>query len=258
MTIDIQALLATSFLRHAEHHSEIDSTQTRARTLAPQSEIGVPALVVADFQSAGRGRGSNRWWTGRGSLAFSLLVDPRQFGLPRQAMPRLSLAVGVAVIDAVAPRLAGQVPALNWPNDVFVGRRKLAGILIEVLPNGRHIIGVGLNSNNSVVDAPPALQASVATLLDLTGYQHDHTELLLALLKNIEFALKELANPEDSAGERFDFCCNQRGEVLTVYQGDQSITGRCAGIAPDGALLLETPEGLRTVYSGTLKQKGDW
>ena len=56
-----------------------------------------------------------------GSLAFSLLIDPQQFGLPRQAMPRLSLAVGVAVIDAVAPRLAEHPLGLHWPNDVFVG-----------------------------------------------------------------------------------------------------------------------------------------
>jgi BirA family transcriptional regulator, biotin operon repressor / biotin---[acetyl-CoA-carboxylase] ligase len=258
MGIDIDALLAGSFVRHGEHFEAIDSTQIRARALADRSDIPLPALVAADLQTAGRGRGSNRWWTGAGSLAFSLLIDPRQFGLPRQAMPRLSLAVGVAVIDAVAPWLAEHPLGLHWPNDVFVGAGKLAGILVEVLPDGRHIIGIGLNSNNSVAEAPPEMRASIATLLDLTGRSVDHTELLLALMENLEAVLSHLAGSTDLLGERFDLLCRQRGEVLTVYQGEESITGRCAGIAPDGALVLETPTGSRAIYSGTLKQKGDW
>jgi BirA family transcriptional regulator, biotin operon repressor / biotin---[acetyl-CoA-carboxylase] ligase len=258
MRIDIDALLAGSFVRHGEHFESIDSTQIRARALADQSDLPLPALVVADLQTAGRGRGSNRWWTGAGSLAFSLLIDPQQFGLPRQAMPRLSLAVGVAVIDAVAPWLAEHPLGLHWPNDVFVGAGKLAGILVEVLPDGRHIIGIGLNSNNSVAEAPPELRASIATLLDLTGRNVDHTELLLALMENLEAVLSHLAGSTDLLGDRFDLLCLHRGEMLTVYQGEQSICGRCAGIAPDGALLLETPAGPRAIYSGTLKQKGDW
>ena len=144
------------------------------------------------------------------------------------------------------------------PTTCLSGAGKLAGILVEVLPDGRHIIGIGLNSNNSVAEAPPELRASIATLLDLTGRNVDHTELLLALMENLEAALSHLAGPTELLGERFDLLCRQRGEILTVYQGEQSITGRCAGIAPDGALLLETPAGPRAIYSGTLKQKGDW
>ncbi len=168
-------------------------------------------------------------------------------------MPRLSLAAGVAIIDAVAPRLADQPPGLHWPNDVYVGHGKLAGILVEVLPSGLHIIGVGLNSNNTAADAPPSLQNSVATLRDLTGRMHDHTDLLLAIMENLEAALTQLGEPLGTIGERFDLLCRQRGEVLTVYQGSQTITGRCAGIAPDGALLLETNTGRQAILTGTLK-----
>ncbi|HTQ37988.1 MAG TPA: biotin--[acetyl-CoA-carboxylase] ligase [Pirellulales bacterium] len=259
--IDTQALLSSTFLAHAEHHPELDSTQTRARALADEAAAGriaLPALVVAETQTAGRGRASNRWWTGEGSLAFSLLVDPQQFGFERRMVPRLSLAVGVALIDALAPRLAEQPLGLHWPNDVFVGGKKLAGILVEVLPAGYHIIGVGLNSNNTATDAPPPLRNAIATLRDLTGRTHDHTELLLAILENMEAALVQLGQPLEILGQRFDMLCLQRGKMLTVYQGEQTITGRCAGIAPDGALLLDTTAGRREITSGTLHPPADW
>jgi BirA family biotin operon repressor/biotin-[acetyl-CoA-carboxylase] ligase len=151
------------------------------------------------------------------------------------------------------PRLAENPPGLHWPNDVYVGRGKLAGILVEVLPGGLHVIGVGLNSNNTAAEAPPELRDSIATLRDLTGRTHDHTELLLAILENLEAALMQLGQPMETIGERFDLLCRQRGEMLTVYQGQQAIAGRCIGIAPDGALLLETPDGLRNILSGTLR-----
>ncbi len=178
----------------------LDSTQFRARALAEAGRVSAsPALVVADRQTAGRGRGNNRWWTGEGSLAFSLLVDPQQFGFPPRVVPRLSLAAGVAVIDAIAPRLSGQSLGLHWPNDVYVGRGKLAGILVEVLPDGRHIIGIGLNSNNTAADAPPEIRESIATLADLTGRAHDHTDLLVALLENLEATLVQLGEPVGTA-----------------------------------------------------------
>ena len=149
--------------------------------------------------------------------------------------------------------MAEQPLGLHWPNDVYVGHGKLAGILVEVLPDGRHIIGIGLNSNSTVADAPPEIRESIATLADLTGRTHDHTDLLVALMENLEATLVQLGEPVQRLGERFDLLCLHRGEVLTVHQGEQKITGRCTGIAPDGALLLATPDGPQSILSGTLK-----
>jgi BirA family biotin operon repressor/biotin-[acetyl-CoA-carboxylase] ligase len=255
--VDISSILERTFVSHAEHHSVLDSTQTRARELAETSGIS-PALVVADRQTAGRGRADNRWWTGEGSLAFSLLIDPQQFGFPPRAIPRLSLAIGVALVDAIAPRLEGRPLGLRWPNDVYVGPRKLAGILVEVLPDGRHIIGVGLNSNNRACDAPAALCDTLTTLFDLTHRPHDHTELLLSIMENVEAALRQLGEPVETLGQRFDLLCLHRGDLLTVHQGSQTVTGRCAGIASDGALLLDGDVGRLQVTSGTLRQADDW
>jgi len=255
--LDKSSILEQTFLAYVEHHSVLDSTQTRARELA-EAHAASPALVVADKQTAGRGRADNRWWTGEGSLAFSLVIDQQQFGLPRRAVPRLSLAVGVALVDAIAPRLVGNPLGLHWPNDVYVGPRKLAGILVEVLADGQHIVGVGLNSNNSASDAPVALRETLTTLLDLTGQPHDHAELLRSIMENIEAALRQLAEPLATLGQRFDLLCLQRGEMLTVYQGHRVLAGRCAGIASDGALLLDTEDGRLQLTSGTLRKADNW
>jgi BirA family biotin operon repressor/biotin-[acetyl-CoA-carboxylase] ligase len=212
----------------------------------------LPLLIVADQQTAGRGRLGNAWWTGSGSLAFSLLFDPAAFDCPRRPAPRLALAVGAAIVDAAAPRTPGHCVGLHWPNDVYVGEEKLAGVLVEVLPDGRHILGIGLNSNNSTADAPPELCRQIATLRDLTGHIHDPTQLLFDLLECLAVRLRQLGADDPALGESFDALCLQHDRMLTLYLGDRAVTGRCVGIARDGGLILDTPEGRQQFYAGTL------
>ncbi len=251
--IDIAQLSRDSYLADAEHYASLPSTQERAREAAANPLARLPLLVLADDQTAGRGRGGNSWWTGAGSLAFSLLLDPADFGCPRQAIPCFSLAVSVSIIDAIAPRTTGRQIGLHWPNDVFVEGRKLAGVLVEVLPDGRHIIGVGLNLNNQASFAPLELQSRLTTLRDLTGQAHPPTEVLIELLAALGDNLTRLGADPESLGERFNELCLQRGSTVTVYLGETAVTGICLGIAPDGGLLLETSAGPRSFYSGTLQ-----
>ncbi len=253
LQFDVARLSRESWLAQVEHFASLPSTQDRAREAAANPLATLPLLVIADEQTAGRGRGGNTWWTGHGSLAFSLLLDPAEFGCTRQAIPCLSLAVSVAIIDALAPRAPGRQIGLHWPNDVFVEGRKLAGVLVEVLHDGRHIIGVGLNLNNRLSEAPDELRARVCTLSDLTGQPHSPTDLLLDLLAALAEVLRCLATDAETLGLRFNELCLQRGERLTVYIGDQTVSGLCLGIAPDGGLILETAAGPRTFYSGTLQ-----
>lgn len=260
--LDTARLIATGLVSRVEHFEELPSTQDRARQRAADADCPLPLLIVADRQSAGRGRQGNSWWTGSGSLAFSLLFDPSMFGCARRPAPRLSLAVGAAIVDAVAPLILGKPAAnsgaahrvgLHWPNDVYVGDGKLAGVLVDVLPDGRHILGIGLNSNNTAADAPPALRREVATLRDLTDRMHDPTQLLLDLLRCLATRLRQLGADDPALGESFDAMCLQHGRPLTLYLGERTVTGRCAGIGGDGALLLDTPEGRQSFYAGTLR-----
>jgi len=253
-SLDTPRLTASGFPARVEHHAELPSTQDLARQRAAEPDQALPLLIVADQQTAGRGRGGNSWWTGPGSLAFSLLLDPAALGPPRRGTGPVSLAAGVAIVDVAAPRIAPIRVGLHWPNDVFAEGRKLAGVLVEVLADGRLIIGVGLNSNNRAADAPPNLQTKVATLRDLTGREHDHSDLLVELMERLAARLRQIASDYAALAAAFDGLCLQRGQMLTLRLGDRSVSGRCAGIASDGGLLLETPAGRKAFYSGALEK----
>ena len=116
----------------------------------------------------------------------------------------MAFSVGLAVVETVARRLPDQPVGIHWPNDVLAGDRKLAGILVEVLPNRRHVIGVGLNTNNTMADAPPELHSVACTLRDLSGKEHDQTALLVELLQRMEREFQRLRQEPDRVAAQAD------------------------------------------------------
>ena len=197
-------------------------------------------------------------------------------GVDRGRSPLVALAAAVAVVDAVAPLLPAHRVGIHWPNDVLVldaARkvvqpsfrmekivalqaahridRKLAGILVEVLPDRRHVLGIGLNTNNTLADAPAELRGTAATLRDLAGREFDQTAILIDLLKRLEGEFSRLRRaPEAVAGRANEFCL-QLGRVLTLQWADRIVSGSCRGIAADGALLLETSAGTEPFLLGS-------
>jgi BirA family transcriptional regulator, biotin operon repressor / biotin---[acetyl-CoA-carboxylase] ligase len=235
-----------------EYSTVVDSTNDVARRLAAELPRTACLLVAAEEQTAGRGRGSNRWWTGAGSLAFSLLVDPSRYGIEVRYGCMVALAAATAVIETATLHLPSPAVGIRWPNDVYIGRRKLAGILVEALADGRQIIGVGLNVNNSVAAAPPEVSSIATSLVDEIGGPLDRTEVLSQLVTAVDDALERLAEDRPSLANLANDLCLQREEVLRVQLGDETVVGRCIGIAEDGGLILETSTGRRTLYSGVV------
>ncbi|MCE9607831.1 MAG: biotin--[acetyl-CoA-carboxylase] ligase [Planctomycetia bacterium] len=248
--LDPSRLRLPTFIAEVDYARTVDSTNDVARRRAGDLHKDVGLLAIAEEQTAGRGRGSNRWWTGAGSLAWSLLIDPARFGIAQRYASMVPLAAATALVEVVTRHLPSPAVGIHWPNDVYLGPRKLAGILVEALGDGRQIVGIGLNVNNSVAAAPPEVAAIVASLADEVGAPLDRTDLLSELLEALGTAFADLGRQREDLATLADELCTQRGSSLTLTIGDERVTGLCTGIAPDGALVLETPTGRRTIYSG--------
>ncbi len=249
--IDVERIACESFIARVEHHLEVTSTNDVARERAGNCvEADLPLLVIAERQTAGRGRQGRAWWTGHGALAFSLLIDPRAHGIEPPAASRTPLAVAVTLVRVFSHHAGDQNIGLHWPNDVICSGRKLSGVLIESLPDGRQVVGVGINVNNTLATAPPELQSVATSLRDLAGREIDRSWLLLGLLDNLHQTLRQLGDDPVAIARQCNDHCLQRGATLKVETLEGPVVGRCLGIADDGGLVIETAAGPRTFYAG--------
>lgn len=251
-------LLSQTFLSGLEFHDEIASTNDRALELCAADKQPTPWLVMAQRQTSGRGRGANRWWSGHGALLCSLIVNANQFHLAEAAWPRVSLCAGAAMCEVLARHLAGWphvTVGLKWPNDVWLSGRKVCGILVEVSPQrrGHLVVGVGLNVNNSLATAPSELQAIATSLRDASGTEHDVPTLLSDWLQQLEADLTDLANSGSALAARSRARCVLTDRSVSLDTGTQLVTGRCLGIADDGALRLQLAAGEQQFYGGVIR-----
>jgi BirA family biotin operon repressor/biotin-[acetyl-CoA-carboxylase] ligase len=203
------------------HHRLTDSTNERARQLAA---LGAPhgTLVTADEQTAGRGRQGREWVAAPGaSLLVSLVLRE-----PGEALP---LAAAVAVCEALPVEAA-----IKWPNDIWIDRRKVAGILVEARPQeGWAVLGIGVN----VRDAPPI--EHVTSLGGAVGVE----ELLERLLPALDGWLSRPL-PEVLAAWR------SRDALLGETVRWQNGSGKGVGIDESGALLVDTDVGRVALQAG--------
>jgi BirA family transcriptional regulator, biotin operon repressor / biotin---[acetyl-CoA-carboxylase] ligase len=243
-------------IRHFEHHAEIGSTNDRGMELARDESVALPALVVAGKQTAGRGRGANRWWSGDGALTFSLVVDIAKLEIPRERWPLVALTAGMAVCDALQP-IAGNTPlAIKWPNDVFAGGRKLCGILVETpaSPAGRVVIGIGVNVNNSFAAAPEDVRSRAISLVDVCGRPSDLDSILISLVGELIEQLPTIAATPPGVVDRWQCYCMLSGRNVELETPAGSLRGHCRGIDDDGALLLHDVSGPQRCIAGTVVQ----
>lgn len=235
-----------------EVYRTISSTNDRVRELA---EEGAPSFtaVLAEEQSAGRGRSGRSWHAPRES---SLLVS---FLLPspdENARALTPLVVGIVVARAVED--VGVGPAtLKWPNDVWLVGRKVAGILCEAGwgagfdPSRQVVAGIGINVRQREEDFPPVLRDG-AISLEMAGQTSVRRAELAGRLVT---RTRELFSPAPSRleGELAGEIRSRdalRGRPVVLENG---VRGRAAGVAPDGALVVETVAGPRRVTAGSVR-----
>jgi BirA family biotin operon repressor/biotin-[acetyl-CoA-carboxylase] ligase len=175
----VEPLLRGRFGRPYRYAEVTPSTQ---RLLLPDDPEG--AVAVAEEQTEGRGRLGRTWHAPpRSSVLFSVVLEPP---VPSPRLPELSLVAGQAVAAAVASE-TGLAPTIKHPNDVLVGGRKTAGILAES-SEGRVVLGIGVNANQSADDLPTETQTPPTSLMVEAGCAIDRPRLLAAILLELERA----------------------------------------------------------------------
>jgi len=280
-----EPLTAASHVPLLVHVASAESTNDLARDLHRDARIDTPhlTLVVADHQTAGRGRLGRHWESpaGRSLTASVLLGVPATDGL-RSALPWFALAASLAARDAVARRLTplGHTVGVKWPNDVVIdGTRKVAGLLAELLdPTGTElwlVIGLGANVAMTGVECP----TPVATSLSLEGDGGAATDparavdsLLCDWVDGLAARVEALVAHDGNAlaaGVRGEIseCCVTLGRQVSVRRPDDAgratagsgrvtptasgsppttpslLTGTATAIGADGSLLVRTPGG---------------
>jgi BirA family biotin operon repressor/biotin-[acetyl-CoA-carboxylase] ligase len=259
------ALAGTRFAGKVRFFTSIPSTNTHAMA---EGEAGAPdgMVYVADEQTAGRGRGAHGWASPPGSgLYVSVLLRPKI--IPADAL-WLSLAAGLAVHDAVE-RVTSLKADLRWPNDLLLGRRKFCGILSEMnaeVTRIRHmVIGMGINVLQR--EFPAELRDVATSLYIETEREWPRQELLAALLVSLDTEVNSLTAPATATAtaglergtasilERLERASSWvRGKRVDVEEQD-GYAGVTEGLDARGFLLIRAPEGLKTVYSGGVREQ---
>jgi BirA family transcriptional regulator, biotin operon repressor / biotin---[acetyl-CoA-carboxylase] ligase len=244
----------TIFSKHIHHYYKIGSTNSEAMNAASNA-APEGSVFLAEEQLAGRGRGAHTWHSAKstGIYCSAILRPP----MPPADALLLSLAAGLAVHAAVT-EIAPLPVDLKWPNDLLLNGKKFCGILAEMNAEAtrvRHlVIGVGINVNQAKF---PAELRDLATSLRIeTGTEWSRVELCAALLKSLDREYRSfIDNGADFRAallQRFEeHSSSVRGCRMRVE--DDGLEGITEGLDPSGFLQVRTPEGLRSILSGTVR-----
>ena len=229
------------------HIDEVDSTNNWLREHANSSPDSLsndsPICVVAEYQTAGKGCGTNRWESERGkNLLISLLIHPTEVSANRQFA--ISQWVSVALCELLE-RYTQKKVQIKWPNDIYVEDKKIAGILIENTLHGDHIkdsiIGIGLNVNQWEFhsDAP-----NPVSLCQLLGHELNKEALLDEFLQG-----KPMVSPEETDGFRYGNRLYRKGQFATYEDQNGRFQATLYDVEPDGHLILNDESGQQRRYA---------
>ena len=219
----------------------IDETDSTNRWLKNHGEGTM--VVATDYQTAGKGCGSNAWESERGkNLTFSMLIHPD--GIAAREQFHITEVVSVALCRTLQPYIYNKVE-IKWPNDIYVGDRKLCGILIENRLQGNVIvdciIGIGLNVNQRVFlsDAP-----NPVSMYQLTGQETDREALLADFLQTFDQEWQSKAN-----GSEYRELLYRKGKDGLYEAKTGRFVAKLTDVLPDGRLLLVDEEGKEHTYA---------
>ncbi len=247
-----RSLRAQRIGRTLEVLAEVGSTNDVAMTAGRNGEPEGLA-VLADRQTAGRGRRGRHWASAPGvGLYLSVLLRP---GLPPRHAPLISLLAGVAIADAIE-EMAGLAPRLKWPNDVQLRGKKVAGILPELAADGASesqvVLGIGLNLNHHAADFPQELRGEATSLFLESGRAYNRGVVAATLLNALDRWYQRFCGSEFPAIlEAYRRRSATLGRCVEVREEEERWRGEAMDVDPDGALLVRDAAGtIRRVLAG--------
>jgi len=242
---EIENGLNTQLLgRSVVTHAEIDSTNTEVRRLAEAGAVE-GTVVVADRQSAGRGRLGRRWESPAGvNLYCSILLRPN---IPLHQASQLTFLSAVAVAETLND-VCGLTAKVKWPNDILVAGAKISGLLNEMNAETEQIhfviLGIGVNLNMLVEQFPQELNYRATSALLEAGKPVDRLLFLRVLLEKLDhFYCEFLHEGFVSIRRRWEALCNTINAAVEVDMGNTKLKGTVVGLDPDGALRLQLENG---------------
>ncbi|GAA4735258.1 biotin--[acetyl-CoA-carboxylase] ligase [Nocardioides endophyticus] len=231
----------------------LDTTTSTNAVAAARARDGAPEglVVVAEHQTAARGRLDRTWESPpRSSAVFSMVLRPT---VPLASWPWLPLLTGHALGKAL--RTEGYDVGVKWPNDLLIGDKKIAGILIERVetPDGpAAVVGVGINASLTEAELPVPTATSLAIE---SGVEPDRTALLVTLLRSLREAYDawQVGGEEATTRLRASYaaaCVTIGRDVRVELPGGAALTGRATGVDPGGRLIVTGPDGETAVGAG--------
>jgi BirA family biotin operon repressor/biotin-[acetyl-CoA-carboxylase] ligase len=248
-------LRGTSFGKRIHHFFTVGSTNDVALELG---QAGEPhgAVVIAEQQTAGRGRVGRSWHSEKSSgIYMTILLRPTI--TPVQA-PLVTLVAGLAARDAVSEQ-TGLAADLRWPNDLLLNGKKLGGVLTEMHaePDRVHfvVVGIGINVNHEQM---PAAIASIATSLRIeTGRAHSRTELLVGVLRRLDGYYDQFLRqgPEPILKRFAEVSSYYQDKCVRISTATETFVGVTAGLEPSGVLRVRRENGkIELVLAGDVHE----
>jgi BirA family biotin operon repressor/biotin-[acetyl-CoA-carboxylase] ligase len=225
-----------------------DITSTNDYLIAMQTRDEL--CVVTDYQSAGKGMGSNTWESEHGkNLLFSILIHPVWLDVSRQYL--MSMAEALALRDAILPLVPkSDSLTIKWPNDIYYGDKKLSGTRIDVNLQGWQIqdmvIGTGININQREFrsNAP-----NPVSLVQITGKEHDADELLRSILLHFDYYREMLEHGNVDSVVSLYHAYLYRGNGMYEYEDAEGVfEARLHSVAPNGMMTLRRSDGTLSSY----------
>lgn len=255
---ELESRMDTRWAGHPVTYYEVlDSTNLRAKL---DAEKGAPqgALVVADMQTAGRGRRGRSWSSPAGTNAYFTLILKPDFEPDKASM--LTLVMAMAVAEGIR-ETCGLEARIKWPNDIVIGGKKVCGMLTELSVQQEYIqhVVVGAGVNVGIQEFPQEIADTAACLEEECGRRVPRAELIVHIMKAFERYYEKFMETLDFSvlKEAYDNLLVNCGREVCVLDPKGEYTGISRGINSVGELLVELPDGSeRTVYAGEVSVRG--